>query len=192
MCLEATSSAFVPSQCCVANCRQSSGSWQRVPTTSTGPKETGGWGRGMQVWNLPPSPPGVALGRNGSCLLAPGPRRPTNNKVQSLGPVTVTGGGDHLFLKKKKKDKKVAASYKHRDLCFKMLRRMICPGPAHQKQAWPGACGLGVGPLLLCGPASKHNTYPLHLMPTPTQLRSATATSATPGCLLRDMGEPEG
>lgn len=83
----------------------------------------------------PPSPPGVALGRNGSCLLAPGPRRPTNNKVQSLGPVTVTGGGDHLFLKKKKKDKKVAASYKHRDLCFKMLRRMICPGPAHQKQA---------------------------------------------------------
>lgn len=34
--------SLVPSQCWVANCRQSSGSWQEVPTTSTGPKETGG------------------------------------------------------------------------------------------------------------------------------------------------------
>ena len=83
----------------------------------------------------------MAPGKNSSRLLAPGPPRPTAiNNIQSLGPVTATGGGDYLlvfFFLKKQKDKKVTVSYKHRVLSFKTLKKKSVPaqGTEHQKPA---------------------------------------------------------
>ena len=147
----------------------------------------------------------MAPGRNSSRLLAPGPPRPTaTNKVQSLGPVTATGGGDcfFFFLKKKKRQKGYsllqAQSFKFQD-----VKKKICPGSGDctseaslTRHMWPR----GRSTAALWPSEQAHHPPPAsnaHPDPAPLRCcrhcrRRCCSGKLTPGRLHRDTGDPEG
>lgn len=78
-----------------------------------------------------PLPPHLEWLRGGTVVAfwlqaRPDPQRPVRyNHWDQSQPLEV----EIVFFKKKKKDKKVTVSYKHRVLSFKTLKKKICPGP---------------------------------------------------------------
>lgn len=90
------------------------GSWQGFLPLLLGSDRLGNKQVRKRSWSLKLSsfPTGGGTGERKLSPLAPGPPRPTaTNRVQSLGPITATGGGDCMFKNKNKTNKKRQKGY---------------------------------------------------------------------------------